>query len=224
MRWRPGVTLTVSLLLSCTAPAPNERSSAEVPPWGAAAAAADGAHLHHPGEPLAPLVPLPLTSIYQLDVPWYDGAGSERHLAELQGTPQAVAMVYTTCGSACPLIVADLKRLESEFEGLGLVLVSIDPSRDTPEQLASFAAATRLGPRWTVLGGTDDSVAELAAVLGVRYRRISDTDFMHSNIITVLDAGGSIVHRQEARGELDGTRAALRQVAESQAAPQRRNR
>jgi protein SCO1/2 len=143
------------------------------------------------------------------DAPWTDQHGAARRLADLAGRPQVIAMVYTNCGSACPLIVGDMKRLEATFPELGLVLVSIDPERDTPGRLHEFATGSRMGERWTLLNGADDQLMELAAVLGVRYRKVSDTDFMHSNVITVLNAAGEIVYRQEALGEVAGTIEAL---------------
>jgi protein SCO1/2 len=149
-------------------------------------------------------------SVYQLESEWTDQHGRTRRLAELSGRPQAVAMVYTHCGSACPRIVGDLKQLEAEFPELGLVLVSIDPDRDTPGRLLEFAHGSGLGERWTLLNGADGALMELAAVLGVRYRRVSETEFVHSNLITVLDATGNIAYRQEALGEVAGTAAALR--------------
>jgi len=149
-------------------------------------------------------------SVYQLESQWTDQHGRTRRLAELAGRPQALALVYTNCGSACPRIVGDLKRLEAEFPQLGLVLVSIDPERDTPGRLREFAEGSGLGERWTLLNGEDRALMELAAVLGVRYRRVSPTDFVHSNLITVLDAAGNIAYRQEGLGEAERTIAALR--------------
>ncbi|HSJ23692.1 MAG TPA: SCO family protein [Longimicrobiales bacterium] len=195
------VTVLMAVLAGCTGAPP------------AADVVAGDTHAHHDMHAPAPVEPLAGMSVYQLDDVWLDRHGAERVLADLRGRPQLIAMVYTNCGSACPRIVADMKRLEGEFSDVGFVLVSIDPERDTPEQLDSFATATRLSDRWTVLAGPDESIATLAAVLGVRYRQVSATDFMHSNVITVLDAGGSIVHRQEALGEVDGTIAALQRLA-----------
>lgn len=169
-------------------------------------------HAHHKGAGLSADEPLTGSSVYLLEERWTDHLGAERQLAELRGTPQAIAMVYTNCGSACPQIVADMKRLEAAFPHLGLVLVSIDPERDTPDQLRSFFTGTRLNDRWTLLSGSDDSIAMLAAVLGVRYRQVSATDFLHSNVITVLDGQGNIVYRQEALGETDGTMKALERL------------
>jgi protein SCO1 len=98
-----------------------------------------------------------------------------------------------------------MKRIEAELRERGVqagfVVVSIDPERDTPARLAAFAEATRLDPReWTLLTGSDDGVMELAALLGVRYRRVSDMDFEHSNVITLVDDEGRILYRQTGLG------------------------
>lgn len=167
-------------------------------------------HAQHAGMAPAAAAPMDGMSLYQLESAWTDQDGATRTLASLKGKPQVIAMVYTNCGSACPRIVGDMKRLEAQFPELGMVLVSIDPERDTPGRLKEFATGSALGSRWTLLSGSDDAIMELAAVLGVRYRRVSDKDFMHSTIITVLDGDGNMVHRQDVLGELEGTREALK--------------
>ena len=166
-------------------------------------------HAHHAPADIGADAPLSGHSVYQVTSPWTDQHGTERTLGELRGRPQVIAMVYTHCGSACPRIVGDMKRLEGKHPELEFVLVSIDPDRDTPGRLQEFAEGSRLGDNWTLLRGADDDLLELAAVLGVRYRRINAEEFMHSNVITVLDAEGKVAYRQEALGELDGTMAAV---------------
>lgn len=152
-------------------------------------------------------------SIYQLDGVWQNQNGEQMALADLQGRPQLVALVYTHCAYACPLVVADMKQTEVADGSVGFVLVSIDPERDTPERLREFASGTRMGSRWTLLAGGDDELLELAAVLGVRYRRVSETDFMHSNAIVLLDGDGNVVYRQEGYGDTKGTLAALKALS-----------
>ena len=153
-------------------------------------------------------------SVYNLESEWTDAEGVSRTLGDaLGGRVQVVALVYTSCAFACPAVIADMKRIEAAVPDAGFVLVSIDPARDTPERLRSFARGSRLSAeRWTLLTAADDDLLELAAVLGVRYRRISDTDFMHSNMLTVLDAEGRIVHRQLGLGRVAETIAAIRRL------------
>src|SRR5690606_24876269 len=97
-------------------------------------------------------------SIYELGGAWRDQTGAERALASLAGRVQVVAMVYTHCTATCPIIVAQMQRIERETQGdVGFVLVSLDPSRDDPERLAAYAGQRELDPgRWTLLTAPDE--------------------------------------------------------------------
>jgi protein SCO1 len=169
-------------------------------------------HAGHAGEPesgaaIAGPAALPGRSLYHLNDVWHDQTGTARPLSSLRGRPQVITMAYTHCGHACPRLLLDMKRIEAELDGagVGFVLVSIDPVRDTPERLAHYAGATGLDPaRWTLLTAPDPAVRGLAALLGVRYRPEGDGEFSHSNVITVLDAAGEIVYRQAGLGEDPG--------------------
>jgi protein SCO1 len=161
-------------------------------------------------------------SVYELDAHWRDQDGQDRVPGSLRGRVQVVAMVYTSCTHTCPAIVAELKRLEaaldpSERARVGFLLVSLDPERDTPEQLKHFAESMRLDPAaWTLLTGDEDSVRELAALLGIRYRAEADAQISHSNTYVVLDADGRMVHRQDGVGS--GTGPALSRIRAAAAA------
>ena len=159
-------------------------------------------------------------SVYALDEPWRDATGEARTLASLAGRVQVVAMVYTHCTHTCPRIVADLKRVEAEVAAThpgaaGLVLVTLDPERDTPDRLRAFAEGARLPPeRWTLLAGTEDGTRALAALLSIRYREEAGREIAHGNAIVVLDREGRIVHRRETLEEpLDATIEAVRRAA-----------
>lgn len=161
-------------------------------------------------------------SVYALDdETWRDATGEARTLASLAGTVRVVAMVYTHCAHTCPRIVADLKRVEAEVEAshpgaAGLVLVTLDPERDTPERLREFAGQSRLPPeRWTLLTGTEEGTRALAALLSVRYREEAGREIAHTNAIVVLDREGRIVHRRTGLDEpLEATIAAVRAASE----------
>ena len=150
-------------------------------------------------------------SVYDLPSTWRDQRGDTLRLAALAGHVRVVAMAYTSCEATCPLIVADLKRVEASLPAerrgdVGFVLVSLDPERDTPGRLAEWAARTGLDPaRWTLLAGADDAVRELAATLDVRYQRQPDGELAHTNGLTVLDSAGAVAHRQAGLGDTEAT-------------------
>jgi protein SCO1/2 len=140
-------------------------------------------------------------SIYQSDSTWTNDAGKELALRSLAGRPQVVAMFFANCQYTCPLIVNDMKRIEAELspeqrDRVGFTLVSFDAVRDTPAALAEYRHLRNLeSSRWTLLHGDPDAVMEMAALLGVRYKQDANGQFMHSNVITILNSQGEVVRQ-----------------------------
>lgn len=152
-------------------------------------------------------------SVYDLQSYWKDQRNSDRRLGSLAGRVQLVALVYTHCADACPRILTSMKRIEAATRDVDFVLVSIDPLRDTAGQLQAFADGARLdAQRYTLLRGSDDAIAELAAALDVRYRKVDDGSFVHTAIITVLDKQGHVVYQQENADDTEHTIEILQQL------------
>ena len=150
---------------------------------------------------LAAVVPLRDKSIYQVDSSWTNDLGSTVALSSLRGRPQVVTMFFARCEYACPVLVHDMKRIEAALpevlrKRVGFVLVSFDTERDTQAALAGYRRAHELAAGWTLLRGASDDVLELAALLGVKYRKDSRGQFDHSNLITVLNAEGEVAFQQ----------------------------
>jgi protein SCO1 len=171
-------------------------------------------HHHHPAEPAAP----PRSdSVYELSASLVDQDGNTVGLDLFRGHPVLISMFYTSCRDACPLLIADLYRIERDLPpqtraDLRIVLVSFDPEHDTPEALRALAQAHDLDTsRWRLLRAPDDTVREIAAVLGIRYRRLPDGGFNHSSVITLLNPAGVILARVEGLGQpVDALRERLR--------------
>lgn len=112
-------------------------------------------------------------------------------------------MVYTHCKHACPRILADMQRIKDNLkseaaEQTYFTIISIDPVRDTPDRLNTFANENNLSEeKWTLLSGDNGDILEIAALLGVKYKHVSDTDFTHSNMITVLNKEGEVLHQRK---------------------------
>ena len=142
-------------------------------------------------------------SIYQLTTQWKTQDDEAITFEDLKGEVLVVVMIYTSCQSACPRLVEDMKNIESKVSasvpsGVRYVFVSIDPTYDTPERLKAFSIENGMeDSRWLFLQGTEESVREFANVVAVRYDRISPIDFSHSNIISVFDQRGVMLHQQE---------------------------
>ncbi|WP_425658495.1 SCO family protein [Tenacibaculum ascidiaceicola] len=146
------------------------------------------------------------SSIFNLTSEWKTEENKSIHLEDLRGKTLVMVMIYTTCKAACPRLVADMRNIEAKIpkkynSDLQYVLISIDPKNDTPEKLKSFAKENYMDDEhWTFLQGTEESVREFANVLAVKYKQISPLDFSHSNIISVFNPEGELVHQQEGLG------------------------
>ncbi len=168
---------------------------------GAAAAADHGHHDRHHDTPPAAEARVG-QSIYQLAGRFVDQAGTPVGIDVARGHPVIISMIYASCPDACPRLIADIRRIEAAVpagirEDLRVVVVSFDPERDTPTVLRSLGAAHGVGARWHFLTGSDDGAREVAAVLGVKYRRLSTGAINHSSVITLLDRAGVIDSRLE---------------------------
>ena len=145
-------------------------------------------------------------SIFNLTTKWHTEEGNEIMLQDLKGKVLVVVMIYTSCRAACPRLVADMKNIAVQIpldlkENIQYVLVSIDPTVDTPEVLKQFAIDNIMDDEeWTFLQGDENSVREFANVLAMKYKKIDPIDFSHSNIISVFDPRGNLVHQQEGLG------------------------
>lgn len=140
-------------------------------------------------------------SIFHLETRWIDADGATHSLAQaLSGQPTVAAMIYTSCGHACPVIVSDMMKIRQTLNasqaGVRFVLFSFDPERDTPARMQDYQGEQGIG-EWTILAPADPGAErELAAALGVRFKPIPGGDFAHSNLIFILDANGVPRHRQ----------------------------
>ncbi len=149
---------------------------------------------------------LPDLSIFHLPAKWTTQNKEVIELQDLRGRVLVMVMIYTSCQVACPRLVADMRSIESEIaknlkENVKYILVSIDPTTDTPERLKKFALENQMNDeQWLFLQGDEESVLEFAAVLGVRYKKVSPIDFSHSNIISVFDRNGVLVYQQQGLG------------------------
>lgn len=141
-------------------------------------------------------------SIYQLDASWTTDAGQPFKLAELLGRPVVLAMFFTSCGYACPRIVNDMTQIEQSLSSAArdqtvFVLASFDDERDTVATLRAYREQHELAAKqWVLLRGAPGDIRELAAVLGVKYKKDAAGMFSHSNLITILNGEGEIVHQR----------------------------
>lgn len=160
------------------------------------------AHDHEHMMQMEAAQPLSGASLYNLASPWIDQDGKSIELKSLRGKPVVIAMAYTSCKDICPLIVASMVAIENAAKARNLTDIrfaffSLDSAVDTPARLKAYADEHGLDPaHWSLYHGDDKAVRDLAAALGVRYRRDDKGGFNHSAAITLLDARGEIVFQK----------------------------
>lgn len=148
-------------------------------------------------------------SIFVLNSKWQNQEGKELQLKDFKGKNLVVVLIFTSCQTACPLLVADMKRVEAKIDkkvlkNTNLVLVSIDPENDTPEVLKKYAEKEGIAREpYTLLRGDLESTRELANVLAVKYKQITPIIFSHSNIISIFDRNGVMVAQEEGTVKAD---------------------
>ena len=138
------------------------------------------------------------TSIYQFQAALTDQDGVARGLDLYRGKPVLITLFYASCPAACPLIIDTLRATEKDLTAgqrtdLRVLLISIDPDRDTPAALRALADQRRIDTsRWTLARADPETVRTLAALLNVQYRQLPSGEFNHSPVITLLSPTGEI--------------------------------
>jgi len=142
-------------------------------------------------------------SVFNLPSEWTTQDSKHIEMKDLKGNVLVMVMIYTSCKTACPRLVADMRQIEQLVpekykSDVRFLLISIDPKTDTPERLKAFAIKNKMeGKQWLFLQSTEENTREFAAVLGVNYKKIAPIDFSHSNIISVFNKEGELVFQQE---------------------------
>ena len=153
-----------------------------------------------------PPTSVPSESVYRLSVKLTDQHGKRFDWSQRRGKAQLVSMFYTSCQYICPLIVESGKAVDRQLDAsqrarLGVVLISMDPARDTPAALQQVVASRGVDAgRWLLAAPPAGKVRDVAGVLGIRYRQLADGEFNHSSALILLDADGRILARTEKIG------------------------
>lgn len=143
-------------------------------------------------------------SLYQIPNHFINQDNETVHLQDLEGKPVVVSMIYTTCGSACPALIADLKKIEKQLgidkNQVRFLLISFDVQRDNPKVLKEFAQEHQLGSNWTLLHGDEEVVRTISVLLNTPFAKDAEGHFSHGNLISVLDQKGALRYQLEGLG------------------------
>jgi protein SCO1/2 len=136
-----------------------------------------------------------------------DQRGERLTVESLRGRPALVTFAFGNCESVCPAVVEQVTAAQQQLRARAdrgelapravprVVIVSLDPWRDTPSRLGHLEAHWRLGAGAHVLTGEVEEVEAVLDAWNVARRRDPDTgDVTHPSLVYVLDAEGSIAY------------------------------
>lgn len=133
-----------------------------------------------------------------LDFALTEHTGRTLRLSDLRGRAVLLFFGYTHCPDVCPLT---LNTLRSALDSIGagadearVVLVTVDPARDTPAVLASYV--TRFGPGVSGLTGPQETLRKVYTAFGVGAQTVpgehGHPTVMHTSGIYGIDREGRI--------------------------------
>lgn len=139
-------------------------------------------------------------------VPLQGAAGKSVSMTEFKGKWVWLYLGFVNCPGVCPITMDHLgeehKRLQAPKD-VQVVFVSLDPARDTPDELASYAAY--FDPGFIGLTGERASLDALVKALGTSYSIPQDAkptdeyNVGHPNFVFVIDPQGRLAATYEPR-------------------------
>lgn len=125
-----------------------------------------------------------------------DESGEPFTEERLQGQWSILFFGFTHCPDICPMTMADMNRLvdgltEEERERLQIVLVTVDPERDTPEQLRQYVHY--FNPEFTGLTGDPNMIYRFATELGIAYNKVEQGESYtmdHTSSLVLINPRG----------------------------------
>jgi protein SCO1 len=131
-----------------------------------------------------------------------DTQGKPASPAALRGNPTLVFFGFTHCPDVCPTTLALLANVQKQVAqqdpavaGVKVALISVDPERDTPEQLGSYIASFR--GDFIGLTGDASEIVKATRAFGVAAARVDlgggNYTMDHSAAVFALDSQARIV-------------------------------
>jgi protein SCO1/2 len=127
-----------------------------------------------------------------------NSADGEVSLSDYRGKIVLVYFGYTFCPDICPATLANVGQAlrsmkESQADEVRLIMVSLDPQRDTPEKLAEYVG--HFHPSFIGITGTDEKLAEVTSLYGIFYEKspgsTAETYLIdHTATLLVIDREG----------------------------------
>ena len=150
-----------------------------------------------------------------------DHTGATVSQADLAGRHLLVFFGFTNCAQICPAqmgkLSAAMARLDASGHAAGVtpVLISVDPERDTPEQVARFL--TRFDERFIGLTGSRPALSQAATSFKTYLQAAppegaGNYQVVHATTIYVVDPDSRIVGYVSGSGDAETIAAEVRKI------------
>ena len=110
---------------------------------------------------------------YAKDFRLTDHTGKPRSLADFKGKIVVLFFGYTQCPDVCPTTLTELSQVKqllgADADKLQVLLVTVDPQRDTPDVLKAYMA--NFDPAFLALRGSPEELAAMTKDYKVYYKR-----------------------------------------------------
>lgn len=125
-----------------------------------------------------------------------DQRGATLSMSDVKGRPVVLTFVFAHCQTLCPVVVDTLKQVSPASAPVVVLLVTLDPWRDTPSALPGIAHRWELPVGFHVLSSRRvEDVLRVADRYGVTFSRDERTgDIVHPGLVFVIDADGRLAY------------------------------
>jgi protein SCO1/2 len=127
-------------------------------------------------------------------------SGERTLRSDLVGRPAILDFIFTTCAGPCPVLSANMARLQGDLAGtdVRLVSVTVDPETDDVETLGAYAKRFGADPRrWLFLTGDEDQIQRLIVSVHLAAERTPGQaapgfQVTHATRLVVVDREGVV--------------------------------
>lgn len=142
-----------------------------------------------------------------------DAVGNPVRLSDHRGQVALLYFGYTHCPDVCIAALGKIARAleylsEAQRDAVRPFFISLDPERDTPEKLATYAQGFH--PQITSLTGTTEQVKQVASTFFIAHQKVPGQqaaayELDHSSVIYVLSRAGGVhrlIHQSDSAEDL----------------------
>ena len=115
---------------------------------------------------------------------------------DLHGKTWVAAFIFTGCADTCPMMSKKMEGLQNAIPAPGVNFVSftVDPLRDTPAVLKTYAKRFNADPnRWRLLTGTPEQMKDVAYGMKIAVQPADGNDpILHATYFLLVDSLGRV--------------------------------